>query len=229
MCLRLHSGENTLGQSRLAGCYASEFMGQFRFRDIDGTETAPEKWLTKWADRYRSQVYDQAEYEELIAKHQSFTAEDYIRIGRWKDNAKTDGKWKADVASVAYPIWIQASREVPKCPAQTGVEGFLNDWANRRYTDTFKNGRQQTKPFGLSRATALLHFVSGGRFPIFDSRVRTAMKRLLDMQISNTVGWYLEFYCSLFNEVAALCGTKDYRRVDMALFSYGARKLPFSN
>jgi hypothetical protein len=30
-------------------------------------------------------------------------------------------------------------------------------------------------------------------------------------------------------EIAALCGTEDLRRMDMALFSYGARKLPFSN
>ena len=203
-------------------------MTRFRFRGTDGSEIVPERWLHQWSDRYRSDVYDQREYEELIVKHQSFAAEDFIRIGRWKDNANTDGKWKANVASVAYRIWMQASAELPKCPVQTDVDVFLKQWAGRQYTDTFKNGREQPKPFGLSRATALLHFLSGGCFPIFDSRVRTAMKRLLDKRVPNTVDWYLEFYCSLFNEIAALCGTQDYRRVDMALFSYGARKLPFS-
>ena len=141
---------------------------------------------------------------------------------------KTDGRWKANVASVAYPIWMLAASELPKCPDQNEVAAFLSDWSNRRYTEEYATRRIE-KRFGLSRATTLLYFLSGGRFPIFDSRVRKAMTRLLNSPVPNTVRWYLDSYCSLFSEVAALCGTKDLRMVDMALFSYGARTIPFSN
>jgi hypothetical protein len=55
------------------------------------------------------------------------------------------------------------------------------------------------------------------------------MSRLLNSRVPNTVHWYLDSYRSLFLEVAAACGTEDLRMVDMALFSYGERKLPFSN
>jgi hypothetical protein len=55
------------------------------------------------------------------------------------------------------------------------------------------------------------------------------MTRLLNSPVPNTVGWYLDSYCPLFSEIAALCGTEDLRVVDMALFSYGERIPPFSN
>ena len=152
-----------------------------------------------------------------------------MRIGRWKDGARTDGRWKANVASVAYPIWMQAASEMPKCPEGMGVADFLNDWSNRKYKDEWPT-RSVEKRFGLSRATTLLHFLSGGCFPIFDSRVRTAITRLSpnSTRVENTVGWYLDSYCSLFAELAAVCGSEDFRTMDKALFSYGARNLPFS-
>lgn len=199
---------------------------RFKFRGIDGSDIAPEQWLQQWAEKYP--VDDYAEYDALIAKHQSFTAADFERIGKWKDAAQTDAKWKANVASVAYAIWKQAASELPKCPAESALTMFLNDWAGKKYTDTYKSGPVEKK-FGLSRATTLLHFISGARFPIFDSRVRRAITRLRSFHVPNTVRWYLDSYCPLFSELAALCGTEDLRRVDMALFSYGARTLPFSN
>jgi hypothetical protein len=201
-------------------------MTRFRFRGVDGSDIDTTQWLRIWADRYP--IEDYAEYDELIARHKSLFAAHFEQIGKWKDNAKTGSKWKANVASVAYPIWMQAATELPQCPEQSQVAVFLNDWAGRKYTDTYVTARV-AKTFGLSRATTLLHFISGGRFPIFDSRVRRAMTRLRSSRVPNTVRWYLESYCPLFSEVAALCGTEDLRRVDMALFSYGARNLPFSD
>lgn len=150
-------------------------MTRFRFRGVDGSDIDPTQWLRIWADRYP--IEDYAEYDELIARHKSLFAADFEQIGKWKDNAKTGSKWKANVASVAYPIWMQAATELPKCPEQSQVAVFLNDWAGRKYTDTYATARV-AKTFGLSRATTLLHFISGGRFPIFDSRVRRAMTRL---------------------------------------------------
>ncbi len=201
-------------------------MTQFRFRSTDGTDIAPGEWLRLWAALYTE--YDDVEHDELIAKHKSFSAVDFERIGRWKDDAKTEGKWKPNVASVAYLIWMQAASELPVCPDNGRVADFLDDWSERKYTDKFKT-KAVKKRFGLSRASTLLHFISGGRVPIFDSRVRRAMTRLLNSRVPNTIRWYLDSYCPLFLEIAALCGKEDLRMVDKALFSYGGRTLPFSD
>ena len=201
-------------------------MSRFRFRSSDGRDIAPEEWLRMWADQYPSTDY--AGYCELIAKHKSLSAADFVQIGKWKDGAKTEGKWKANVASVAYRIWMLAASELPKCPEESRVADFLDDWSERKYTDEYAIGSVE-KRFGLSRTTTLLHFISGGRFPIFDARVRRAMGRLLNSPVPNTVRWYLDSYCPLFSEIAALCGTEDLRMVDMALFSYGDGTLPFSS
>lgn len=201
-------------------------MTRFIFRSLDGADVAPQEWLRMWAARFPSKDYPG--YGELIAKYKSFIAADFIQMGKWKDAANTKGKWKANVASVAYLVWMQVALEQPKCPEDSAVAGFLEDWSTRKYNDEYTKGPKQKK-FGLSRATTLLHFISGGHFPIFDSRVRRAMKRLLDSPVSNTSRWYLESYCPLFSEVATLCDTEDLRMVDMALFSYGGRILPFSD
>ena len=202
-------------------------MSRFRFRSSDdGRDIAPQEWLRMWAARYLE--FDDAEHNELIAKDKSLSAADFVRIGKWKDAVKTEGRWKANVASVAYRIWMLAASELPKCPEESRVADFLDDWSERKYTDEYAIGPVE-KRFGLSRTSTLLHFISGGRFPIFDSRVRRAMTLLLNFPVPYTVRWYLDSYCPLFSEIAALCGTEDLRMVDKALFSYGKRTLPFSN
>jgi uncharacterized protein (DUF433 family) len=202
-------------------CYPRA-MGQLQFRILGVRDSTAREWLRVWAGLYEAD--DDKEYSDLIstARRRSLSAEDYIRIGKWKDNAKAEVKWKPNVASVAYLVWKQAAEELPKCPTDNEVEAFLNDWANRTYTDKFPNGSVKKKPFGLSRATTLLHFVSGGRFPIFDSRVRTAIARLYDSPAQNDIHGYLKIFCKRFSELADLCETKDdLRRLDKALFSYG--------
>jgi len=176
-----------------------------------------------WAVQYPSNKY--GGYGKLIVKHKSFSARDFEQIGRWKDAARVEGRWKPDLPRVAYRIWMQAASEKPRCPEEGRVAGFLEDWSNRRYTDNYESGPKETS-FGLSRASALLHFISGGRYPIFDSRVRRALARILDSGLPpKTVSWYLGSYCPLFLEIAALCGADDLRMVDKALFSYGAKVL----
>jgi hypothetical protein len=198
----------------------NNFMSRFRFRGVDGGEITPTEWLRMWAARYPSKKYYAEEYDALIGNYKSLSAADFERIGKWKDGAKTQSKWKANVASVAYEIWMQAAKEMPVCPEETQVAAFLNDWSERKYTDHCWS-RTREKRFGLSRATTLLHFVSGGRVPIFDSRVRKAMARLLNCSVPNEIPWYLDSYCPLIKEIAALSGTEDLRTVDKALFSYG--------
>ena len=191
-------------------------------------DSGPQEWLRVWASRY--QGYDENEYGNLIGKHQSLLTEDFRRIGKWKDDATTEDQWKPNVASVAYLIWEQAAEELPKCPEEGEIAAFLEDWSNRAYTDIFKNGPRK-KHFGLSRATTLLHFVSGGRYPIFDSRVKTAFARLLGRpKLPDTVSSYLDSYVPLLKELADHCETNDFRMLDKALFSYGALdKRTFSN
>jgi hypothetical protein len=192
---------------------------------MDGRDIAPEEWLRIWADLYPDTEYPG--YEELIAKHRSLSAADFERIGRWKDSALTYSKWKPNVAMVAYKIWMQAASELPGIPIdESRLARFLEDWSGRKYRDEYNNGVVREKRFGLSRTTTLLHFISGGRFPIFDSRVRRA-SALLGSSVRNTVREYLELYCPLFLEIAAACGTKDYRMLDKALFCYGERSLQF--
>jgi hypothetical protein len=195
-------------------------MTQFRFRGPDDREVSAEEWLQIWAGRFPLEKYEG--YDELMSRYESFSASDIEQIGRWKDSAKTEEKWKPNVASVAYQIWRQAASELPVCPKEDGVADLLSDWSERKYTDSY-GSKTVEKRFGLSRATTLLHFISGGRFPIFDARVRRAMSQLVGSNVPNTVRWYLDSYCPLFSEIASLCGTRDLRKVDKALFSYGGR------
>ncbi|MGB8495213.1 MAG: hypothetical protein WCE53_12485 [Candidatus Acidiferrum sp.] len=203
-------------------------MSQFRFQVLQMRYSTPQEWLRVWAGLY--QGYDETEYRDLIEKHKSFSAEDFRRIGKWKDGATTQGQWKPNVASVAYLIWEQAADELPNCSEESEVVAFLEDWSDRAYTDIFKNGPRK-KHFGLSRATTLLHFVSGGHYPIFDSRVKTAIARLLDHpELPGTVSSYLDSYLPLFKELADRCETDGFRTLDKALFSYGAlEERTFSN
>ena len=208
-------------------------MSRLSFRSPDGKDIAPQEWLRMWADLYPLKYVREHDSllcrsRQAIPKCESLSAADFERIGKWKDSAETERKWKPNVASVAYQIWMQAASELPRCPDESRVADFLQDWSERKYTDKYEK-RSAQKRFGLSRATTLLYFISGGRFPIFDSRVRRAMRCLLNSPVGNNVHWYVELYCPLFSEVATLCGTEDLRMVDKALFSFGDRKLKFPN
>ena len=210
-------------------CYAAPNMSQLNFRVLEMRRSEPEEWLNFWAKRYPAS-YDEAKYNDLIKRHASLSADDFRRIGQWKDEATTDNQWKPNVASVAYRIWEQAADELPKCPQGKAIAAFLKDWSGREYTDNFESGPRK-KHFGLSRATTLLHFISGGQYPIYDSRVRTAIARLLDEpEMHNDVSSYLDSYIPRFEDLARHCDTVDRRMLDKALFSYGALdKSTFTN
>lgn len=194
---------------------------QFLFTDPAGHEIRGAAWLRTWAALYPGGKYDR-EHDTLIARSGRRVSADFVRIGRWKDSAATPAKWRPNVASVAYVVWMQAAAERPACPNDSGVAAFLRDWSERRYVDTFTN-KAVEKRFGLSRATTLLYFLSGGRFPIFDSRVRRAIRLLHGIGIPNTVEGYVTSYVRLFMNIATACRTKDLRRLDRALFAYGVK------
>jgi len=171
-------------------------MVQIPFRSFDGSDISPKEWLRVWSlDR------DELVYRELVdlGRRNALSPADLERIGRWKDNAWTDGKWKPDVAMVAFKVWKRAASEPPTRPDETGAAEFLRKWLEASYTDRRKSGATVKKRFGLARATTLLHFVSGGRYPIFDARVRAAVKHLLGCPVPNTVDWYLDRFCPLIS------------------------------
>ena len=207
-------------------------MSPFSFRSSYGSEIEPKEWLLWWAALY--QGTDDPEHKRLTDKYESLSYEDFEQIGQWKDGAGTEtsggwkknGNWKPNVASVAYQVWMKAASELPRCPDAAGVAGFLNYWSERTYTDVYHNG-PRTKRFGLSRATTLLHFVSGGTLPIFDARVRRAMKQLLlNSSFPSTIRCYQDSYCPKFSELAKQCGTEDLRELDKALFSFDRFYVP---
>jgi len=115
--------------------YSLAPMSQFSFRSIDGSDIAPEQWLPMWAARFPESKY--TGYSALMDKHKSLSGEDFSLIGKWKDGVKTDRTWRANVAAVAFPIWLQAASELPKCPTQSEVTNFLNDWSERKYSDQY--------------------------------------------------------------------------------------------
>jgi len=197
-------------------------MSQFKFLVLEMRGHTPQEWLKWGAKRYDDQQGDDPEYRDLIEKHKLLLADDFRRIGKWKDGAATEGRWKPNIASVAYLVWEQAAEELPKCPEESAVAAFLENWSDREYTDEFRNGQKRKKHFGVPRATTLLHFISGGRYPIFDARVRTAIARLLGQpELPNTVRSYVDSL-PLFQELAEQCEAQDFRMLDKALFSYGA-------
>jgi hypothetical protein len=163
---------------------------------------SPAQWLPMWAARFPESKY--TGYSALMDRHKSLSGEDFKLIGRWKDGVKTDRKWRVNVAAVAFPIWMQAASQLPKCPTESEVAHFLNDWSERKYTDQYANGLQE-KRFGVARATTLLHFLSGGDFPICDSRVKRAMKRIRNTPVSKTVGWYLGIHIVRSSRRLPLC------------------------
>ena len=199
-------------------------MGQFKFQVLEMKCSTPQEWLRRWSKRYdeeESKKYVE-EYKYLIAHYKSYCADDFRRIGKWKDSVTTMDRWKQDVASVAYLIWEHSAATLPTCPDDAGTAAFLDQWANLTYTDTFKAGPRK-KRFGLSRATTLLHFLSGGLYPIFDSRVKTGLARLCGgRELEDDVSTYLTSCVPLVRQLARQCGTDDIRLIDKALFSYGA-------
>ncbi len=206
-------------------------MNEFKFRILSLTECEPKEWLEEWAAQYTG--YDDNEHKKLCDEYKNPLPDYFVRIGKWKERIKNaaDNRWRENVASVAYVIWMQVEKEGPRCPDSNEVKTFLECWSERPYTNQYDSG-SRNMTFGLFRASTLLHFISGGKeYPIFDSRVRTAVGRLLGRRkLTDSIPEYLEVYCPLFTRLAEFCGTQeDLRKLDKALFMFGAlTAYPFS-
>jgi hypothetical protein len=164
---------------------------------------------------------DEQVYRKIdIAKQGRLSSKEFEWIGRWKDGAWADGRWKPNVASVAYDVWMQAAKGLPSSPSQP--REFLDKWSSREYEVRFRNGILRTMHFGPPEASTFLHFISAGRYPIFDARVRAAIEWLVNSRVGDaTVEWYQDSFCLLFSEIGAVCETEDVRRINLALVRYG--------
>lgn len=125
-----------------------------------------------------------------------------------------------------FSIWQEASRELPGKTVEDNPS-FLREWSNRLYADAHSRNSSGNKRFGLSRATAILHFMTGGEFPIYDSRVRRAIRRLTGSPAPDTIRWYLGLYRRMFSELKNICNTTA-RSLDKALFACGGKALEHS-
>jgi hypothetical protein len=193
---------------------------QFDFRLPDGNQTCGAVWLYEWASRYPRGKYPSI--GDLLARHDSLSSDDFVRLGRWKDGALKGGKWRPNVASVAYPVWQEAASSLSGARISSkDAREFLSTWKNKSYIDNYKGGLLRKKIFGVPRGTTLLHVVTGGQFPIMDSRVGAAAKELTHKPVRNTVGAYFEVYVPLFAHLMAACETSEPRKLDEALFAYG--------
>jgi hypothetical protein len=198
-------------------------VSRFKFLYPEWSEVEPSAWLARWAVRYGGG--DNPEYFDLIAKQGKLSSDDFEQVGRWKEGClkRSHGSWKTGTPR-GYDIWMHAKAECPECPEQSDIAGFLKDWSERTFVAGKKGDLVLRYRFGLSRATTLLHFISGGRYPILDSRVATAMIRL-GSPIEETIDGYLNSFCPLFSEIAAVCGVsgiEGLRKLDNALFNYGS-------
>jgi hypothetical protein len=204
--------------------------GKFKFAVPGWRTVEPTVWLKFWAKFYKP-TPDEV-YEGLIGKAESLSPEDFKTVGRWKEGclAENNGRWKPNTP-VAYDVWMKASKECLTCPPEDGLEEFLEKWSEERFTaGTDRNGHELKKRFGLARSTTLLHFISGGRFPIFDARVGAAIERLrVSPPAQATPKWYVETFCPQFHDIANLCGVSDTKGLDNALFCYGRGIISFAD
>ncbi len=213
-------------------------MSLFRFRYPEWVEVEPSLWVQKWAGLYelrKERKKDDCVYKVLIEKNGTLSGDDFELVGRWKEGcfAKTNGRWKTKTTA-AYDVWMQARNEPPKCPVEGRIADFLEIWCERKFASGVykKSGQVQQQRFGLSRASALLHFISVGRFPIYDGFTGSAIRRLGSrLPCDLTIDGYLNKFCPLFSSIANDCGLSsidDLRRLDNALRCYGAITVPIS-
>jgi hypothetical protein len=124
---------------------------------------------------------------------------------------------------VAYDTWMEIARAMPPCPSEERVGEFLTRWSERKAKYKCRDGRVLEKKFGLSRTTTLLHFLSGARYPIFDSRVERAVQGLTGRRVDRTsLSDYQQVVRPLVADIFRQCRTEDLRKLDRALFAYGA-------
>ncbi len=199
-------------------------MESFKFFLPGIRETDPGEWLRFWAAK--AKISKEVDYETLIANYKNFTADDFATMGKWKDSARSTKRWQQNIASVAYAVWMQAGAIRPQCPTEESVRAFLRDWANRDYVDNYRTG-PQWKRFGVSRATTLLHFISGGEYPIFNSRVIIAISRLGSCRPPPyTIDYYVGSHLPMFKELLAACSTEhEPSQLHKALVMYGSYPL----
>jgi len=219
-------------------------MTSFRFRYPEWVDIEPSVWLQKWNGLFlldEEHQEDDAVYKSLMEKRGNLSGSDFERIGQWKEGClpKPDGKenkkWQPKT-SAAYDVWMQAKATPPENPGEDKIDDdwartFLQTWSDKTFAKPAIGGIVQDTRFGLARASTLLHFISGGRFPIYDSWVWYGAKQLgRRLPYEMSVDAYLTKFCPMFTALASECGlsqnSDDLRKLDNALRCYGRKSVP---
>jgi hypothetical protein len=136
---------------------------------------------------------------------------------------------EAKCGQCCFKAWTEIAQQMPKCPAAGDVRGFLKAGPRLSIGMNTRVAKPLISAFGLSRATTLLYFLSGGAYPIFDSRVRTALARLLRSRVDYDLQAYQQIVGLRVRDFAILLSlqerTTGEQTIDRALFSYGMVRL----
>jgi hypothetical protein len=147
-------------------------MSCFKFRYPEWTEVKPSAWIQKWAAVFLSdkvRAKDDGVYKALMKKNGALAGDDFEQIGQWKvgclpkDDGEESKMWRPET-SAAYEVWMEAKQNPPR-PANDVItevfaRQFLITWSEKTFKMKVRGGKQKAKRFGLSFATALLHFMS---------------------------------------------------------------------
>jgi len=237
---------------------ADKAMGLFTFQSRTGASASPLEWLTKWSARFDSAKYPEDVYQELVARATKLSDADFDVLGAWKDgalrkydairhSAKVDfgncrvsltKAWSPTAASCAYRVWkklLQHRAELEQHLDRGAFFAFLDQLAQLSYEKASGSGRTDAS-FGLSRATYVLHLLSGAKFPIYDKNTHLGIHFLTQGRYdSHTIKkmktddprWYLATFCPIVRTLEEVCAVRDLpsqRALDKALFCYGKRR-----
>jgi hypothetical protein len=221
----------------------------FHCLSVTGEPLAVGQWVDLWASKYPAHRYSEEVYRYLIQKGARLNSQDILLLGAWKDAAlqrcrdnsgmgpfsgqyyRFNQRWSKDAASAAFEIWQLLSEKISEIKA---IFEKLGKLTILKYGSSGKGG-QVTKRFGLARASTLIHFLTSGKYPIYDSNVHKGIYGLTlgmfrGVRIPRyfagrglTVAAYCDVFCPAVQELL-LASDRTMRSVDRALFTYGSKK-----
>lgn len=230
---------------------AKAVKSEFDFRSRNEAPLSGAEWRAKWLRGFDTKTYPDEVYEELVARGSELSDADFEVLGAWKDgtirrggqrqfgqyHVHFTGNWKPN-AVCAYTVWLslpQRRSQLEEFMSREDYRSFLNQVASEHFVKACHGGHKSV-PFGLSRATYVLHVFSKARFPIYDRNTHRGISRLthgyyngweIRKMKSDDADWYLERFCAIIGDLQQQCGAHEsasFRQVDKALFQYGKRR-----
>jgi hypothetical protein len=221
---------------------------EFDFRSRNRAPLSGPEWRAEWSSGFDTKRYPDEVYKELVARGSELSDADFELLGGWKDGAirgggqrqfgqchvHFTGNWRPN-AVCAYTVWLrlpQRRSQLEEFMSREDYRSFLDQVASEHFVKAC-NGGHKSVPFGLSRATYILHVFSKARFPIYDSNTHSGICLLthghyhgwgIPKTKSKDPDWYLERFCAIIGDLQQQCaanGGAFLREADKALFQFG--------